>query len=603
MLHERIQSWIHALEVGTASRWLKYLPVALAVFGLAVVYDVRNYHGFSSPEAMDAAQVARHLAEGQGYSTDFIRPFSLYLVQKYNHAAHANDIPATNILAFAKLDGAHPDLANAPAYPTLLAGLWKLWNPDWEMETHKSFWAANDKFQRYKPEFGVAVLNQFLLLAAVALTFLIARKLFDAPVAWLAAALTLGADLLWKFSVSGLSTMLLLVIFLGLVWCLLKFDEAARAETPDLRRLFALAIAAGLITGLGMLTRYAFGWVIVPVAVFIVLFGGARRSALAFTAVLALIAAVTPWIIRNYTVSGTFFGTAGYACVEDTFLYPGSQLMQSITPNLSRTGITPYFYKFLPNINSLIQDGALQLGGGWLCVLFFSGLLLGLRNIAARRLRYFTMMCLATLMVVQALGKTSVSAASPVLNSENLLVLLTPLTVIFGTVFFLTLLDQMQLPDPGIRYGVIALLVALACQPLAASVFTRANPVAYPPYYPPEIRQVSGWMKPDELTMSDMPWAIAWYGHRQSVWLTLNDNSDFYAINDNLKPIKGLYFTSLTMDDKFFSDMARAGADEWGRFILNVGMNTRFPKGFPLQTPRVLVTGIFITDRPRWLAQ
>ena len=50
------------------------------------------------------------------------------------------------------------------------------------------------------------------------LTFLIARKIFDSTAAWLAALLVLGSDLLWKFSVSGLSTMLLLVIFLGLVW-------------------------------------------------------------------------------------------------------------------------------------------------------------------------------------------------------------------------------------------------------------------------------------------------------------------------------------------------------------------------------------------------
>ena len=215
------------------------------------------------------------------------------------------------------------------------------------METRKPFWSADGKFLRYRPEFNIAILNQFLLLAAVALTFFIARKLFDAAAAWLAAALTLGADLLWKFSVSGLSTMLLLVIFLGLIWCLIKIEELGRAEPPVGSRLFAWAAAAGLILGLGMLTRYAFGWVIVPVILFLVLFSGTRRTGLAVTMFAVFGLSVIPWIIRNYAVSGTFFGTAGYAFTEDTYKSPGSQLMQSITPHLLTSGIAPYTHKFL----------------------------------------------------------------------------------------------------------------------------------------------------------------------------------------------------------------------------------------------------------------
>ena len=74
--------------------------------------------------------------------------------------------------------------------------------------------------------------NQILLVAAVVLTFFLARKLFDAGVAWLSAILMIGCELLWRFSVSGLSTMLLLVIFLGLTWCILKIEETAREPQP-----------------------------------------------------------------------------------------------------------------------------------------------------------------------------------------------------------------------------------------------------------------------------------------------------------------------------------------------------------------------------------
>ena len=38
----------------------------------------------ATQEAMDAAQLARNIAQGKGYTTLFIRPFSMYLVKKRN---------------------------------------------------------------------------------------------------------------------------------------------------------------------------------------------------------------------------------------------------------------------------------------------------------------------------------------------------------------------------------------------------------------------------------------------------------------------------------------------------------------------------------------
>ena len=99
MIAERIQTLIHKLEVGAgcalaadSCRW------RVAVFGLAVWYDMHAYRNFDAPEAMDAAQVARNLSRGQGLSRrDFIRPFSVYLVQKHNHALQAPaQMPTTN---------------------------------------------------------------------------------------------------------------------------------------------------------------------------------------------------------------------------------------------------------------------------------------------------------------------------------------------------------------------------------------------------------------------------------------------------------------------------------------------------------------------------
>jgi hypothetical protein len=616
---ERIQALIHALDIGAGSRWLRWFLLAVAVLALAVFYDLMAYRSFSAPEAMDAAQVARNLAGGRGFSTDCIRPFSIYLVRQHNLAAHPDWLTATNADP-ACLDGPHPDLANAPLYPAVLAGLMKLHPQKWPVDLRQPFWSAGGRFLRYRPEFEIAIFNQILLLAVVALTFLLARKLFDALAAWLAAALTLGSELLWRFSVSGLSTMLVLVIFLGLALCLVKLEELGRAPVSAARRQFVLAILAGLLTGAGMMTRYSFGWLVIPVIVFLALFGGVRRTSLAVAAFLTFAVAVAPWMIRNLAVSGTLFGTAGYAVAEGTSVFPGAQLMHSLNPDLNQAHwLNPYFRKLIVNVRPILQGDLPQLGGGWIAILFFAGLLLGLRNLAARRLRYFTMMCLGVFVVAQALGRTPLSDLSPEFNSENLLVLLTPLVVIFGVAFFLTLLNQMKTPTSQVRHAVIGLMVLIMCQPLIAALLPpKASPVAWPPYYPPEIQKFSGWMNSDELMMSDVPWAVAWYGDRPCVWTTANPRNQFFALNDELKHVSGLYLSLITIDEKLFTQGVSSGQDSWASFVLQTVVanstttdvqspsrySIQIPTGFPLRyAPYGLSSGLYLADRPRWLGQ
>jgi len=65
---------------------------------------------------------------------------------------------------------------------------------------------------------------------------------------------------------------------------------------------------------------------------------------------------------------------------------------------------------------------------------------------------------------------------------------------------------------------------------LLAFLPPRTRPVAYPPYFPPILQQAASFAKPNELTASDQPWAMAWYGQRQCVWLS--NPSDLIKIHD-----------------------------------------------------------------------
>ncbi len=185
-----------------------------------------------------------------------------------------------------------------------------------------------------------------------------------------------------------------------------------------------------------------------------------------FAALGAFALVLAPWVVRNFAVSGTPFGTAGFAVAEGTLLFPQFQLERSIHPDLGHVlWLTPYLHKLADNGHDIMNNDLPKFGGSWATLLFWAGLLLSFRSVAVRRMRYFLLFCLGTFVVVQALGQTQLSVESPEVNSENLLVLLAPLVFIYGVSFFFTLLEQMKLPALQLRYAVIAGFVACpACR-------------------------------------------------------------------------------------------------------------------------------------------
>jgi hypothetical protein len=606
-----LQDLVHKLEVGGGMRYLRVGLVLLGVVLLTVGYNWRAFRNFGTQEAMDGAQLARNIAQGNGYTTLFIRPFSTYLLKKRNKAREG--APAVGTVAdLGRLRGMHPDLANPPVYPVVLAGLMKVLPFDYTIVTTKPFWSNGGHFWRFKPDFMIAVFNQLLFLVVITLVFFLARRLFDPTVAWLSSGLMLGTELFWRFSVSGLSTMLLVVIFLGLVWCVVLLEEEGRAPRWGPWGIIVLAVLSGAIVGLGGLTRYAFGWLIIPVLVFLVLFGGRQRVVLALIALTAFIAVMAPWVARNYYVSGKPFGTATYAVVETTILYPENRLQRSLEPDFSRLYLMAFWLKLNTNLRQIITIELPKLGGSWVTAFFLVGLLVGFRNVAITRLRYFLLGCVLVLTLAQALGRTQLSEESPDINSENLLVLLVPLVLVYGVSLFYLLLEQMRLPFHEVRYIVIGIFSLVVCLPMVFVFLPpKTNPVAYPPYYPPAIQTIAGWLKEKELAMSDIPWAMAWYGQRQCVWLTLkctpdakdpNTHEDFFAINDYQKPINLLYLTPQTMDARFLTQWIRAGEQSWGSFILESMVKKKVPDYFPLSESQSgwLPEQLVLTDFQRW---
>src|SRR5437773_1496027 len=100
-----LQDFIHKIEEGSWSPYVSRVLFGTLILTLMVLYDFRAYRNFSNPEAMDAAQLARRIAEGKGYTTDFVRPLSIFLLQSRNDERRVSSVAA-------RLSRNHPDLAN-----------------------------------------------------------------------------------------------------------------------------------------------------------------------------------------------------------------------------------------------------------------------------------------------------------------------------------------------------------------------------------------------------------------------------------------------------------------------------------------------------------
>src|SRR3954469_2969305 len=215
-----LQEWIHQLEEGKGAVWIKRAFFFLAFAGLAAFYDVRHYKSFSTPEAMDSAQVARQLAAGRGFTTKFIRPLSVRLmIDHLGEKILEKDSPKH------PLNKPHPDLANAPVYPLLEAGL---------MKTLPFKFDVTNSFYRYQPEIVIAIFNQLLFAALLGSIFLVGCRLFDDGVARVTVAVTALVELFWRFSVSGLPTILLALITVWIVWALAVMETRTREQSPAL---------------------------------------------------------------------------------------------------------------------------------------------------------------------------------------------------------------------------------------------------------------------------------------------------------------------------------------------------------------------------------
>ncbi len=601
-----IQTWIHFWEEGRGRTWLRNLLFVLIFAMVAVLYHVYEAGNFTAPEAMDQGQLARNLADGRGFTTLNLQPFALHLLRRGMLSGQTND----TLLSSRRI----PDIGNPPVYPLVWAGL-MFDLPDFCRRTRIN---GNQALQRPDPEIAIGGLNFAFFLLSALLVYRLANRLGGNATAAVATIFFLGSEMMWRFVFSGLSTHLVILELLVLMHLVVVGDESLEDAKITGWKVWRWAVGVGLLLGLLGLTRYSLCWLAVPTGfwIFRLPYRRARRCSLVALGVFAI--TLSPWLVRNWRLSHAPFGTAGYAVLAETAGFPGLRLERSQAPHITIAMASEVATKMGRNVLVILKSEFPAMGGSWCAVFFFAGALLPIHDARLRRLRFWVMGTIPLILVVEAGARTRLDELSPEINSNNLLAILFPLLSIFAAVFIERMLKFREFPFPLAqdlaRLGILAwpslpLLTGVAYAGLVLlGMVPRAHSVVGDSAYQPAfISTACRWSPEGSLLMSDIPWAVAWYGEREAYWMPLHvreaGGDDFFSIHLRQRLVKAVLLSPMTTNGRFQEDFLANADQPWGVFFLNILFRSQLPEGFPLTfiESELLKSGYcFVAASPWW---
>jgi hypothetical protein len=188
--------------------------------------------------------------------------------------------------------------------------------------------------------------------------------------------------------------------------------------------------------------------------------------------------------------------------------------------------------------------------------------------------------------------------------ANQLHLIFVPLMTCYGLAYLLVQWNRLALEIPFARAGFIALLYLLCALPMIFATPWLSPPkpfVRWPPYMPPLIGVLNDWMKPDEVTATDMPWAVAWYADRRSLWLpdtqrVFNDLADYNTLGG---PVRGLYLTPVSGTDNKFRDIVKGEYRDWSALIQRTQILEKFPLRWNTVALGLDSECIFLSDHDR----
>ncbi len=499
---------------------LLLLPVLLILVAFA-----KKYRGLDQPEALEHAQLARHLAAGDGFTTSIIRPVAITL--------HSQE-------------GKAPDLYNAPLHPAVVALFFALTHPSGRV---------------------LAAVNTLLWLLAVWLTFFVGAQWGRLTMAALAAAFFALNPAAINGAIAGSAQPLLAILVLLAVWLALPQAFAENEETATRLPVWRICLT-GAVCALATLTNYLLIG-LVPVLGFCVAQTRRRKLPAVGWFLLGFAVPWLPWLVRNALVTGLpFSGLFWYELLSNTRTYPGGTIWRTVQPppnpfwfvitnpwEMTRKVLAGAAREWTPSVHAL----------GTLTVVMFVATLLS--GVFAKRLR-------ALLTVVTTGIILTVLAGALCWTAPDLAGCWAPLVAIVAAagvhhavrsrvkaIQFAGLTQSklksllllryrrpeaepamlnFTIPEPVAQFLVAMVVVLAAALPLVGYVIL--------PMHEKEAARVARLkpltrLLPDHATVvTDQPETVAWYAHCRTVWLWLREQ-DWNAVEQSVGRLDAVYLT------------------------------------------------------------
>ncbi len=528
--------------------WIKRGLGIVLVLGLAFFYMGHEFRGLATSQAMDQAQIGRNIANGEGWRTDLLRPRAVGQLQH-------NGKNVVEKIWYDTYNAPLPPLVNAIA-----------------LRPFKRFWKMKPTEVIYTGDRLIAVTAICFFLASLGILYLLATRLFDERLALLATALVLLSDTIWQYSLSGLPQMLLLFLFNGTLYVLVR---AVQAQFEGGRVGVWLGLT-GIGFGLMALTHALTIWIFAGALIFSILFFRPRGWAASIILGMFLLL-YTPWLVRNYVVCGNPAGVAAFAILDD-IKHTEAGHMRRVDLDLADVGPGYYRNKITGNLVSQLGRVVEYLGWSIIAMTFFVSLLhiFKRRETAVLRWMVLSMWAGAVLgMAVYGLREEQGMAAN------QLHLLFVPIMTCYGLAYLLVQWNRLEIEMRIARLGFLTLLFLLCGLPMLFNfgLSAQKGSLRWPPYVPPYISILHDWMGPQEITATDMPWAIAWYADRRALWLpeTVKSFTEFHDYGIFGAPMNGLYLTPISGSQNKLGDILKGEYRDWAAVILRSVDISRFP--------------------------
>ena len=519
-----------------------FLWVGLSMLIFFLFYTTQ-FQELSEVDSFDYAQVARHIYRGKGFVTDFIRPASLLF--NGNHLAN------------------QPDLSNPPLWPLTLGSFFRLMEP-------------SDR--------AVALGSGLFFLLSIPLFYLLTKSMFNRRIALLAMVFYITNPVLLYFSISGLPQALLTFLFLILVYILKIINETSLPKIQWISRMRStgcLTGLLGLLMGLIYLTQYSAVLLLIPIIVYICLTfdkGQKVRHTLIF--LLSFLLVIFPWMLRNIKITANPFFSLDWHKPASLWFLSGNVLYRSMDLSLFDIDFkwTTWIKVALFGIRGYYGQ-LLSLGNTFLTPFFFVAILYRFSDRGLQKLRYtFYLMVLLPILIL--------SAGNPGIRG---LVHFIPLFIIIATAFFIYALDR-TIKSNIVKGVLVGLFVLVNIFPLLIA-FIQRNP-SVNPYNKENLYQLRKMIGEDETVLSDIPWAVAWYAERPSLWLPW-DLNQYLKIDKTREHIQLAYLTPALLN---YGRGENPGV--WRRIYLT----GQLPKDFPLNKGLILRGRelVLADDTARW---